>query len=540
MRVSGSFGQYLIEDEPFATGGRAELFRCSQPAGHVYKRYFRPIADVAEITQLQRILRIGREVLVDRGDAVGSTPEASVNWPIDVVMTTQGTPGTVVGVVLPEIPARFSGTGGSPRTLDFLVFARANPPDALVRVQVLIRLAEIFAWLDAKALVHGDLSEKNVVWCGPPQPGAYLIDTDGLQPQDPPPRQGVRTDRWTDPRLIEGTIVAHDHHSDRYALALAMYRGLFLNPGNLDRRPDGTWPAPAALPKGLDPALRRLFLRTLTNPLNVQQRATPSDWVRALVDCFISGDAFDSRQLAVLDRHAQARRDDVTRAATATATFVRLPVHRVQPPTPSPVPPRPAGQVPASPRVYSPAPGSGSPVSVRQPTGRRRRTGRTLLVLVALIAVAAFAFVNAHGSQPPGSGVAGVATRPADPTDSGPSTRGPAPSSSQPSGRAKATAVLLAYYRAINSTDYSKAYGLLGASFHRRQSFSDFASGFADTEHDTIRIQSVEPAALGRFDVAIRLDAEQTDGSVKRFTGVYVIGKERGTLKIVSARVRAA
>ena len=59
---------------------------------------------------------------------------------------------------------------------------------------------------------------------------------------------------WTDPRVIDHLIPAHDKYSDWYCLALAMYRGLLLTSGKLDsKRPDGSWPEPKAIPADLDP-----------------------------------------------------------------------------------------------------------------------------------------------------------------------------------------------------------------------------------------------------------------------------------------------
>src|SRR4051812_19291924 len=112
-------------------------------------------------------------------------------------------------------------------------------------------MAEILAYLDSCGLVHGDVGGKKVVWSITPDPVVYRIDCDGLMPQPPAPTVGVQTPGWTDPRLFERLIPAHDHLSDWYALGLAMYRGLLLQPGNLDRK-DGIWPAPSQIPPELD------------------------------------------------------------------------------------------------------------------------------------------------------------------------------------------------------------------------------------------------------------------------------------------------
>jgi hypothetical protein len=304
MRVVGAYGRYVFEDEPFNSDGRfGRLFRSVEPRGLVYKLYWDPVLDEVARKQLLRVRQLGRQVLVQRRQVPGSTPEACVNWPIDTVEET----GAVLGVVIPEIPPRFFKSDGAPRTLDFLLFARADPPppDAWVRVSVLIRLAEIFRWLHDHQLVHGDLSAKNAVWCAAPAPATYLIDCDGLQAQYPPPQGDVATEGWIDPRLVEGQITDHDHYSDWYALALAMYRGLLLNPGYFARKPDGSWPAPARLPANLDPRVRDHIRRTLGRPLDVKARTTPEQWVLALISAHVRGTGFDERSLSVLDRHAE-------------------------------------------------------------------------------------------------------------------------------------------------------------------------------------------------------------------------------------------
>ncbi|GAA3069137.1 hypothetical protein GCM10020254_11100 [Streptomyces goshikiensis] len=67
-----------------------------------------------------------------RAEAAGSfaeTADSSVNWPIDIVRSGR----QVSGVVVPLIPGDFMRDGKSPRTLDFLSLARANPPRAAVQ-----------------------------------------------------------------------------------------------------------------------------------------------------------------------------------------------------------------------------------------------------------------------------------------------------------------------------------------------------------------------------------------------------------------------
>ena len=70
-------------------------------------------------------------------------------------------------------------------------------------------------------LVSLTCSGKNLVWTLTPAPVMYLIDCDGMVPQRPAPRTGVQASGWTDPRVVDRLVPAHDHYSEWYALGLA-------------------------------------------------------------------------------------------------------------------------------------------------------------------------------------------------------------------------------------------------------------------------------------------------------------------------------
>src|SRR4051812_16825397 len=101
MLVTGEFGTYSVIATPFASGGAGQLFPCS-PGDVIYKKYFHAVTDRAEISQLLHLRDIGRRLLVRGRQELASTPEASVNWPLDTV--TDRATGAVVGIVLPRIP----------------------------------------------------------------------------------------------------------------------------------------------------------------------------------------------------------------------------------------------------------------------------------------------------------------------------------------------------------------------------------------------------------------------------------------------------
>jgi hypothetical protein len=76
--------------------------------------------------------------------------------------------------------------------------------------------------------------------------------------------------------------------------------------------------------------------------------------------------------------------------------------------------------------------------------------------------------------------------------------------------------VVRSYYDAINNRDFKTAWDLGGKNFG--QSYEDFVAGFDQTANDTLTIVSTSGNA-----VRVKLDAEQTDGSHKRYAGTYFV-----------------
>ncbi|MEV4863299.1 excalibur calcium-binding domain-containing protein [Streptomyces ossamyceticus] len=106
----------------------------------------------------------------------------------------------------------------------------------------------------------------------------------------------------------------------------------------------------------------------------------------------------------------------------------------------------------------------------------------------------------------------------------------PAPTSSRPAAPstvADASSVVREYFAAINAQDYRRAWDLGGKNLSR--SYTAFVDGFATTAHDTVHILNADSDT-----VSIRLEATQTDGSLRIFEGTYTV--HRGT--IVAADVR--
>ena len=349
----GLFGTYSVDDAVLNKGGVGSIHRTSDPS-FVYKRYFSAQKTPCR-EHLDRLIEVGRDVLIDQGKRPGDTPESSVNWPVDVVV---GDSGVVNGVVLPAIPpALFSAELNTVRTLDFLVMARARPPAAKGRVVLLLRMAEIMAFVNDWGLVHGDVNGKNLAWALHPDPVMYLIDCDGMLPQSPPPPTGVGATGWMDPRVVDGVVPAHDQYSDWYCLALAMYRGLLLTPGVLDTKTsDGRWPGPSKIPPRLHPEVAHLIRRGLSDPLaSPEQRPTPREWVDVLLRTYLlPNGGFDEDAFIALDTLS-------TPKPIPPTNFVPLPP--VKPTSTLPPPP------PLGPRRPVPPP---QPTIQRPPPSRRR------------------------------------------------------------------------------------------------------------------------------------------------------------------------
>lgn len=300
--VIGRYGHYSVEEATIGQGRSGTVHPIAGEPCLVYKRYRRPL-DEATSARVQYVVEHGRAIF-ECGEAVTSTPRTSLCWPIDYIPAAARM--SITGVVMPTIPAPFTGPSG-PRSLDFLILRRAHPPTALGRASVLIRLAEVLNWIDQAGYVHGDISFKNVVWTLWPDPGAFVLDVDILNRQRPPPQTGSATPGWMDPRLVERLIPAPDHYSDRYALALAVYRGLLVIAGNLNQRADGSWPRPQHIPPALAPAVSDLLHAALDHPLDPDSRPSAEAWVSTLATSFIPGGKINEATLDVLDGHGRHR-----------------------------------------------------------------------------------------------------------------------------------------------------------------------------------------------------------------------------------------
>jgi serine/threonine protein kinase len=329
VRVNGQASNWQREPESFAEGSVGRVYRCLSPGAFVYKEYKSPRTNAIENTRTVELSEIGRNLLANQYDNLGTTPANSINWPVD---TVRGASGELVGVILPYLPQPFFDDSGVARKLDGLYLPRSGPPSAEVRVRVLLRLAEILRWLDRAGYVHGDLSQNNILWKAGTNPGAYLIDVDEVKKvSDPCRERSVHTPFWTDPRVILGQQPCHDRYSDRLALALAVYRILCTRSGNLLR--DGAWHSPTSVPQELPVVVRQLLHRAFVVTATPADRPSAEEWVIGLQSSYFNGGRPRRDRLEALDTYTQA----VVAAWQAKHGQVAPAVTPVRRPRPTPV-----------------------------------------------------------------------------------------------------------------------------------------------------------------------------------------------------------
>jgi hypothetical protein len=265
--VAGQRGTYTLGDAlPYWTG-RSTFYELD--AERVYKEFPAPRADARERACLARLVEVG-----------GIQPEKMhpflrrVTWPLDLVEGPEG----ITGVVLPRVDASYfdtaAGLDTGPRPLANLM--GQGVASVAERLLVVADLAGALHGLEQVGLMHGDISENNATWRLAPEPGLLMLDCDGLRSSSDPPR-GEATPNWRDPRLDAGKIAAHDPESDRWALALVVWRVLV---EELNARA----PAPSAQYEGdWPPLLVPLFRETFDDPQS-DHRPSPDRWHRALRD----------------------------------------------------------------------------------------------------------------------------------------------------------------------------------------------------------------------------------------------------------------
>jgi hypothetical protein len=151
------------------------------------------------------------------------------------------------------------------------------------------------------------------------------------------------------------------------------------------------------------------------------------------------------------------------------------------------------------------------------PPRRRRRTGRTVLILLGILILAVIIgvvvshIVNKGSTGTPPAGFSSSSAPPASTAaGSSPAT------SSGPASAQTPSQVVQAYYQAINEHQYRTAWDLGGQNTHT--TYDSYVAGFNGTASDVVEILSVQGNV-----VTAQLTANQTDGTAKVYAGTYTV-----------------
>ncbi len=378
------FARYRLGEDTGLSKNRARLYAVVGEPPLLYKCFVEAQSEV-HADRVRELVEVGRRI--SSGEILGAARR--IVWPLDLVVER----GQLAGVLIPRAGAEYFRPGPQLLAQGFSHLAHSSSaPAARSRLILVRQLANAFNVLSKMGYVHGDLSGGNVLWTLAPELSLLVVDCDGLHPRGFP-TEALCTDGWKDPRLDADAIRRHDVQSDWYALALAVYRVLVLNPiavpgaGDYDR-------ITAQLPG----ALAELIVRVFSNPLDAEARVAPERWRDALRG--VIADRAQCERIDALTRERPSNVGDRRRARAAAKVKVRSPrdpgpppqqpprEHLQQPPRepvqPSP-PRRPNSSLPSGP---GPALTGGPRVGVSH-RSRGASRGRRLLRRLALVAVLA-------------------------------------------------------------------------------------------------------------------------------------------------------
>jgi hypothetical protein len=197
-------------------GGQGTVYRLVD--GTLLKLYHPGIAVLSD--ELRR--------LIDLPDGRGDLSGAPLAWPSGRVFDG----GRCVGLLMPEVPARFTTSMAGRRRLlelQFLLYPRRamwadlELPTGTQRRRLATAYVELFRVLHRNGVVAGDVSMRNLLWTLDGGPSVFAIDCDGFRVAGRPPAvRPADTVGWGDPaRPREVTV-----DTDRYKLALVTLRVL--------------------------------------------------------------------------------------------------------------------------------------------------------------------------------------------------------------------------------------------------------------------------------------------------------------------------
>jgi hypothetical protein len=155
-----------------------------------------------------------------------------------------------------------------------------------------------------------------------------------------------------------------------------------------------------------------------------------------------------------------------------------------------------------------------------QPAKRRKKGGAVVLLVTLLVLLVLL------------SGTAVVVLR-----QNGWLSNGGTPTPPTPTPSQQAQALVQQYYDDINKRDYQDAYNLWGRDpQHPPPTYDQFASGYANTQHDDITFGPITPNADGTVTVDLTIVATETTSTgsqVSTFQGNYIVGQQDGAWKLL-------
>lgn len=336
----------------------------------VYKEYTAQCLQMVDATALEAIPTFLDELPADARARLLSISA----WPCATVYDS----GSLTGFVMPKIPTDFfvdltlaNSTSRSLAEMQHLL----NPPEFVAklgiaitdeqRCELLRETASALVFLHANGVCVGDISPKNLLFRLSP-PAVYFIDCDAMRVDGRSVLPQADTPNWWTPDGEEKATP----QSDAYKLgllALRMFAG------------EQHFTDPKSLPDSVPRLLRQLITDTLTRPAG--KRPAPLAWTHIL------GRVIEDLQ------HQQA-----SAPPAPTVALRPKPVAAARPAAPAQAPAGPAAPPvwTAPPRPTAAPPGTLDPFGLSGPPRSDSRTGRTLVLLAAIVGIAVFAVWGVH------------------------------------------------------------------------------------------------------------------------------------------------
>jgi hypothetical protein len=286
-----------------AEGGEGQVHVLPRQPHLVYKSYRRP----GDRSHLEELVAWPDTLT----PAAAGIVRAASAWPCSVVA---GADGTAEGLLVPRAPRRFAvrHRDGHSR-LASLSYLTADPehravayglqlPEAVTaeRVGLVYALARLLAAFESgePAVVHGDLSTKNVLWSLQRGPEAFVIDCDSCARYGPDGeevdalgRRRAMTPNWDDPAVGRGANPGPA--TDRYSLALVFLRVVGAANFPIQARQRGGGPVEVRFPVPIGPSTEPLLdpdaaiWRLCGSALSLEsadRRPAAADWLGPLED----------------------------------------------------------------------------------------------------------------------------------------------------------------------------------------------------------------------------------------------------------------